>query len=394
LPPPGPGTLQSPPPAHAQLLARIDQLTAELETEKQQKAEIQQHLDESKRRYELLTQEEEEETQKVESAQHEIKALQQRIEVLMEELETEKQQAEITENVQKQLDELAQQKAEEMKQVEDLQQKNETLQQRIALLTQKAQKSKMTKCILQLKEQCDAFLAFSRSDSNDPQAEEGPGATPASEDAVDSFTFVGDQSDMYSDTSSRSAKCFLPNTALHGVDGHLLRVEKLKLGDRVRLLDQTEASVVGMYMHQAKKKPHDLVDLTTRQSRSTVSKSHRVAVPAEGSEGTHQIGHVDAEGEACEAESAGKLAVGNVVFVGCKQQKLTKVTSRKEHTTLYEVRLDPDGPLEMLQLPSFGLVTFGSLAARSSAPSAMVNMGSVAGSEPADAEMPGSEAEG
>ena len=159
LPPPGPGTLQSPPPAHAQLQARIDQLTAELETGKLQKAEIQQHLDESKRRYELLTQEKEEETQKVESAQHEIKALQQRIEVLMEELETEKQQAEITENLQKQLDELAQQKSKEMKKVEDLQQKNETLQQRIALLTQKAQKSKLTKCILQLKEQCDAFLA-------------------------------------------------------------------------------------------------------------------------------------------------------------------------------------------------------------------------------------------
>ena len=61
---------------------------------------------------------------------------------------------------------------------------------------------------------------------------------------------------------------------------------------------------------------------------------------------------------------------------------------------MYEVRLDPDGPLEMLQLPSFGLVTFGSLAALSSAPSAMVNMGSVAGLEPADAEMPGNEAEG
>ena len=61
---------------------------------------------------------------------------------------------------------------------------------------------------------------------------------------------------------------------------------------------------------------------------------------------------------------------------------------------MYEVRLDPDGPLEMLQLPSFGLVTFGSLAARSSAPSAIASMGSVAGSEPADAEMPGSGAEG
>ena len=107
---------------------------------------------------------------------------------------------------------------------------------------------------------------------------------------MDSFTLVGDQSDMYSDTSSRSAKCFLPHTALHGVDGHLLRVENLKIGDRVRLLDQTEASVVGMYMHQAKKKPHDLVDLTTRQSRSTVSKSHRVAVPSLASEGAHLLG--------------------------------------------------------------------------------------------------------
>ncbi|CAJ1374099.1 unnamed protein product [Effrenium voratum] len=157
LPPPGPGTLQSPPPAHAQLQARIDQLTAELETEKLQKAEIQQEkqklqqqLDESKRQ---------EETQKVESAQHENKALHQRIDSLMEQLETEKQQAEIVQNLQKQLGELAQQKAEEMKTVEDLQKENETLQQRMALLTQKAQKSEMTRCILQLKEQCDAFLA-------------------------------------------------------------------------------------------------------------------------------------------------------------------------------------------------------------------------------------------
>ena len=68
LPPPGPGTLQSPPPAQAQLQDRIDQLTAELETEKLQKAEIGQQqaeiqqekenlrnqLNESKRRYELL----------------------------------------------------------------------------------------------------------------------------------------------------------------------------------------------------------------------------------------------------------------------------------------------------------------------------------------------------
>ena len=108
---------------------------------------------------------------------------------------------------------------------------------------------------------------------------------------MDSFTLVGDQSDMYSDTSSRSAKCFLPNTAVHGLDGHLLRVENLKIGDRVRLLDQTEASVVGMHLHRAKKKPYNLVELTTRQGLSTVSKSHRVAVPSLASEGgPHQGG--------------------------------------------------------------------------------------------------------
>ena len=86
--------------------------------------------------------------------------MQQKIELLKEELETEKlQKAEIAQNLQKQLDELARQKAEEMKKVEDLQKANETLEQKIAFLTQKAQKSEMTQCILQLKEQCDAFLA-------------------------------------------------------------------------------------------------------------------------------------------------------------------------------------------------------------------------------------------
>ncbi|CAJ1374100.1 unnamed protein product [Effrenium voratum] len=106
-----------------------------------------------------------------------------------------------------------------------------------------------------------------------------------------------------------------------------------------------------MRLHRAKKKPYNLVELTTRQGLSTVSKSHRVAVPSLAS-----------EGEACEAERADQLRVGNTVLVGGKQQKLTKVTSRQERTHLYEVRLEPDGPLEMLQLPSFGLVTFGSVA--------------------------------
>ncbi|CAJ1444821.1 unnamed protein product, partial [Effrenium voratum] len=102
LPLPGPG-LQSPPPACAQLQARIDQLTAELEESKQQKAEIQQ----------------------------------------------EKQ------NLQQQLDGLTVEKAEEMKKVEALQRENEALQQ--IVLTPEVQKS--GERILKLKEDCDDVLA-------------------------------------------------------------------------------------------------------------------------------------------------------------------------------------------------------------------------------------------
>ena len=70
---------------------------------------------------------------------------------------------------------------------------------------------------------------------------------------------------VISPTCTRTPAAARPNTAVHGVDGHLLRVESLKIGDRVRLLDQTEASVLGMHLHRAKKQPYNLVELTTRQ---------------------------------------------------------------------------------------------------------------------------------
>ena len=101
---------------------------------------------------------------------------------------------------------------------------------------------------------------------------------------TDSFILVdaGDQSDAQSisDASSRSAKCFAPNTVLPGADGHLLRVEKLRIGDRVRLRDLTDVEVASIKAHR--KRPYDLVQLTTRQGRFTVSKDHRVAVPGPG----------------------------------------------------------------------------------------------------------------
>ena len=57
-----------------------------------------------------------------------------------------------------------------------------------------------------------------------------------------------------SDGSSRSAKCFLPNTALPGADGHLLRVQHLEPGQQVRLADGAEASVVHVKKHMASRK--------------------------------------------------------------------------------------------------------------------------------------------
>ena len=50
---------------------------------------------------------------------------------------------------------------------------------------------------------------------------------------------------------------------------------------------------------------------------------------------------------------------------------------------MYEVRLDPDAPLEMLHLPSFGLATYGSLADLTSSASAS------GGLEPAGVETAG-----
>ena len=74
-----------------------------------------------------------------------------------------------------------------------------------------------------------------------------------------------------------SASGFAPNTVLPGADGHLLRVEKLRIGDCVRLHDRTDTAVAGLKLHR--KRPYDLVELTTRQGRFTVSKDLRVGVP-------------------------------------------------------------------------------------------------------------------
>ncbi|CAJ1381628.1 unnamed protein product, partial [Effrenium voratum] len=142
-----------------------------------------------------------------------------------------------------------------------------------------------------------------------------------------------------SDASSQSAKCFLPNTALPSADGHLLRVEHLKPGDRVRQSDGAEASVVDVKKHPSKKKPYEVVELSTHQGKFACSKSHRVAVP--GATGL------------CD-QRADSLKLGDWVIVGSEERKLTKVLQwiRQEHTDLYEEMF----PLKL----AFGMLSFGS----------------------------------
>ncbi|CAJ1342090.1 unnamed protein product, partial [Effrenium voratum] len=100
---------------------------------------------------------------------------------------------------------------------------------------------------------------------------------------------------------------------------------------------------------------YDLVRLTTRQGRFTVSKDHRVAVPGPGCQG---------------AQRADQLSEGDLVIVGGKNQKLTKVSHLQECTVLYEVVFEEDQSVQMFHIESYGLVTSGSAVAAESAASA------------------------
>ncbi|CAJ1374676.1 unnamed protein product [Effrenium voratum] len=256
---------------------------------------------------------------------------------------------------------LRQEKAQAIQQSEVLQQEKQRLQQQLEQLRHDfmlASKQAPTERKLvevarqlsQLKEHCDAVIAFISSDS-DPQPE---GDSPVSRSwaVIDQEDVQSVQSsDMSSASagSAGSAKCFLPNTALAGAgsaEGHLLLVEHLKPGDKVRLSDGTEASVLDIKRHPSKKKPYDVVELSTHQGKFPVSDSHHVAVP--GVTGPRR-------------QQADALKQGDLVIVSGEQRKLTNMVPRKERANLFEVFLEPDGPLEMFHLKqSWSLQVFGS----------------------------------
>lgn len=145
--------------------------------------------------------------------------------------------------------------------------------------------------------------------------------------------------------ASSSVKCFLRDTAFPTPDGHLLLVQNIKVGDKVKLSNEEEARVAFVKQHKSTKKKQLLVELVTCQGIFRVSEGHRVAVCMHES--------------SPEEKFAEQLVVGDQVIVGSKARPLTKVRHLKERTELWMVGFEPDGLLEIFPMPPWGMQTWG-----------------------------------
>ncbi|CAJ1412614.1 unnamed protein product [Effrenium voratum] len=338
--------VRSPQPSQAEL--RVQELMAEVQHERAQKANLQQQCDELKEqlttiaqdkaravqaKYTLeylicsrswnspgvLTQEKDEETHRVEGLRQEKLDLQQQLE---------QSRRDFALLAQQQLKQSMQEKAQQTQQTEALHQEKRELQREIY---------ELMRLITHVKGSFDAVLEACKKRKR--PAKELPDRDAKAARQRES------RDESASDGSSRSAKCFLPNTALPGADGHLLRVQHLEPGQQVRLADGAEASVVHVKKHMASRKPYDLVELSTDQGIFTISKDHRVAVT---------------DGTGIHDQRADSLKPGDSVIVGKKDRKLTRVSTKKERTELYEITFETDGPIEMFHVREFGMLTFGS----------------------------------
>ncbi|CAJ1412619.1 unnamed protein product [Effrenium voratum] len=385
--------VRSPQPSQAEL--RVQELMAEVQHERAQKANLQQQCDELKeqlttitqekaqavqkkdalqqdkqdlqheleqcrRNFALLTHEKAHETHKVEGLQQEKLDLQQQLEqsrhdfalISQQQLEQSRQEFVL----------LMQEKAQATQEKDALQQEKQDLQQQLEkvrrYLMSASQKAPTTQRKLQevmqqlfeLKEHCDAVFDFAQGMPPAPGLVAAVEALSCNASGAGDWAVLGQPEDLQSasDASSTSAKCYLPSAALPDAEGRgLLFVAGLKPGDRVlaKADPRGAVEVVQVMPHAAGKKPYDVVDLHTHQGCFTVSSSHLVAVP--GDAGT-------------EERRADALRPGEFVFVGSMKRELKKVTHRKERTDLFEIIFDTDVPLEMFHVPSWGMLTFGS----------------------------------
>ena len=115
------------------------------------------------------------------------------------------------------------------------------------------------------------------------------------------------------------------------------------MGDKIRSSSDKFLEVAFVQIHP--RVVRTLVTLRTAQAELTVTSDHRIVV----------VGADDTCKDAC----AGDLKVGNYVFCGTRQQRLTKVVHRESTTDLVEIRFNPDEPLEARAAPRWGILTKG-----------------------------------
>lgn len=134
-------------------------------------------------------------------------------------------------------------------------------------------------------------------------------------------------------------KCFLGNTAFRQPDGSFKLVRDLEAGGTVCLEGGHHALIIN-----ARALPtatvQDLVELTTDQASLRISANH----PVETLGGPRV---------------AKELRLGDRVLVGQRIRTLTRVRHYEEGAELFDIRFNPDGPIQAYVLPIYGMQVRG-----------------------------------
>lgn len=133
-------------------------------------------------------------------------------------------------------------------------------------------------------------------------------------------------------------KCFLSNTAFRQPDGSFKLAGDLRAGGTVCLEGGQHAQVT--YAYPLPAIPQDLVELTTDQASLRVSANHPIVTPRG-------------------PQTAKALRLGDQVLVGQRMRNLTRVRHFEEGAELFDIRFNPDGPIQAYVLPNYGIQVHG-----------------------------------
>jgi len=135
-------------------------------------------------------------------------------------------------------------------------------------------------------------------------------------------------------------KCFLGNTAFRQPNGSFKLASDLEVGGIVCLEGGHHAQIT-----HARALPEatvqDLVELRTDQASLRISANH----PVETLGGPPRV--------------AKELRLGDRVLVGHRIRTLTRVKHYEEGAKLFDIRFNPDGPIQAYVLPGYGIQVRG-----------------------------------